>query len=114
MASFAQATYRRALVTPVYRRPHHVAMVVESAAHPADAAFEDAWPVVYLSHLPHGSLLILEGTGALIYLEAVTDGSKQSVVHRLADRVGLEQTSISGDVDAFLAQLVEEGLLEIV
>ncbi|MEO7235203.1 MAG: PqqD family protein [Lapillicoccus sp.] len=100
-------------MTPAYRRPHHVAMVVESPAHPGDGTGEDTWPVVYLAHLPTGSLLILEGTGALIYIEAVADGSHQSVVQRLADRVGLPQETISGDVDAFIAQLVDQRLLEI-
>jgi hypothetical protein len=88
-------------------------MVVESAAHSGDATAEDASPVVYLSHLPKGSLLILEGTGALIYIEAVMNEGEQSVVHRLADRIGLEQGVISGDVNAFVDHLVNEGLLEV-
>ncbi len=70
---------------------------------------------VYLSHLPHGSLMVLQGTGAMIWEEAVATAggsTEDDLVHRLAARVGLPPADIDGDVRTFVELLMEQGLLE--
>lgn len=96
-------------MTAAYRRPSDVAMVVE-----ADGADGGA-DTVYLSHLPSGSLMVLQGTSALIYTEALSDADNpqgHDIATRLADTVGVPPDDIRGDVVTFLAELMGRGLLE--
>lgn len=93
-----------------FRCPDDVAVVRASGgdAHPQT-------DVVYLSHLPSGSLLVLQGTGALIWEEAVAasrSSTSEDLVERLAARVGLTPADIDDDVRTFVALLLEQGLLE--
>jgi hypothetical protein len=92
-----------------YRRPADVAVVL---GHSGDAAAEP--DIVYLSHLPTGSLLVLRGTGALIWNTAVaTDGGEGDLVDRLAQAVGLTPSTIREDVLSFIGQLLDRRLLEL-
>lgn len=65
---------------------------------------------IYVAPLPDGPLLCLEGTGAIIWEEAVRAG-ESSVVARVAARVGLPVDEIEQDVAQFLDELVQRGLL---
>ncbi len=97
-------------MTGTYRRPRDVAMVPGSAGDPDGGS-----DTLYLSHLPSGSLVVLRGTGALIYTEAVNDRGhepKDDVAARLADAVGMTAEAIRDDVEAFIVELVKRGLLE--
>jgi hypothetical protein len=64
----------------------------------------------YVAPLPDGPLLCLEGTGALIWREALA-ARPSTVAIRVADAVGLPADEIRPDVDRLLAELVERGLL---
>jgi hypothetical protein len=97
-------------MTASYQRPSDVAMVLGTAG--------DSNPdsdTLYLSHLPTGSLVVLAGTSALIYAEALDgggDATDEDVATRLADKVGMTAEDIRGDVEAFLVELTSRGLLE--
>ena len=89
----------------VYARPADVAMVVE------DRDDEDG-VVVYLAPLPDGPVQVLNGVGSLIWLEATSTDTAVDVVERVAALVDRPPDTIRADVDSFLADLVEAGLLE--
>lgn len=84
-----------------YSIPERVAHVVR---HEGDT------PQVFLMRLPGGSPVVLEGTGATIWLLAV-DGA-DDVAAAVADAVGERRETIADDVEAYLVKLVEIGLLE--
>jgi hypothetical protein len=88
-----------------YVRPADVAMVVE------DLDDEDG-VVVYLAPLPDGPVQVLNGVGSLIWMEATATGTPADVVERVAGLVDWPPDTIRADVDSFLANLVEAGLLE--
>jgi len=85
-----------------YRRPANVAYVID---HTEDGE------VVYLSALPRGSLLVLQGTSALIWQQAVAADSAD-LVAGLALTVGESPDAIRHDVESFVAELVGRRLLE--
>ncbi|MDQ6897118.1 MAG: PqqD family protein [Actinomycetota bacterium] len=91
-----------------YRRPDDVAMVVGHRMEDHGLA-----EVVYLSHLPSGSLMVLHGTSALVWSEALSvNPGGSDLVDRLADAVGLVPAAIRQDVMAFVEQLLDRRLLE--
>lgn len=96
-------------MTASYRRPDHVAMVVGPIADEQDSP-----GVVYLSHLSQGTLVVLEGTSAVIYRSAVEDGDSTSgdLVDHLAEAFGMPPDGIRDDVAGFLAELTSRGLIE--
>lgn len=93
-------------MSAAYRCPSDVAMVPGAMGDPERGSY-----TLYLSHLPSGSLVVLQGTSALIYAEAVNDGGPD-VATRLAETVGMTADNIRGDVEAFLVELTTRGLLE--
>jgi hypothetical protein len=98
-------------MTASYQRPSDVAMVLGTVG---DSSAPGSG-TLYLAHLPTGSLVVLQGTSALIYAEALDDGgdaTDDDVATRLADKVGMAAEDIRGDVDAFLVELTSRGLLE--
>jgi hypothetical protein len=100
-----------AVVTPAYQRPSDVAMVPGRVGDSADPESD----TLYLSHLPTGSLVVLQGTSALIYAEALDggrDATDDDVTTRLADKIGMTAEDIRGDVETFLVELTSRGLLE--
>lgn len=88
--------------TSGYRRPANVAVVVDE---------EDDGEVVYLSALPSGSLVVLRGTGALIWQRAISTAGAD-LVDQLSVSVGMTPEAIRDDVEGFVRELVEQGLLE--
>lgn len=69
----------------------------------------DDGPLVHVARLPNGPLHILADTSALIWLAAVEGTS--DVVAEVAEACGLPQETIRQDVETFVAELVERGLL---
>ena len=65
---------------------------------------------IYVSSLPDGPLLCLEGTAALIWTEALGVG-EPSVAARVADVVGVSGDEVERDVAQFLDDLVQRGML---
>ena len=89
-------------MTRRYQRPANVAYVVDHT---------DDGEVVYLSALPDGLLLVLQGTSALIWLQAVTV-EDADLVSELALLAGVAPDVIRDDVESFVTLLVERRLLE--
>lgn len=71
---------------------------------------DEGEPQVFLMRLPDGPPVVLEGTGATIWLLAV-DGV-DDVAAAVADAVGECRETVADDVEAYLVKLVEIGLLE--
>ena len=92
------------LNTPAYRRPQDVAVV-------DDEPRDGGRGAVYVALLPDGPPVVLDGTAALIWREAVADDAGP-VVTRVAARAGVPEDEVRADVEAFLADLVLRGLLE--
>ena len=89
---------------------------VSRYARPDDLAVIDGEPTagdpfrVYLTPLPYGPLVVLEGNSAAIWQGAQGDESG-ALVERLAAESGLLAEEIRDDVERFLDQLVGAGLL---
>ena len=66
---------------------------------------------VYLARLPDGPVMVLEGVAALIWVEATT-APAVGWCRRVAEAVGEPQERIVGDVEAFVTDLRERGLIE--
>jgi hypothetical protein len=86
-----------------YARPDDLAVIDDE---PADG---DPFRV-YLTPLPYGPLVVLEGNSAAIWQEA-QDDETGTLVERLAAENGLPAEDIRDDVERFLDQLVDTGLL---
>jgi hypothetical protein len=86
-----------------YARPDDLAVIEDQ---PADG---DPFRV-YLTPLPYGPLVVLEGNSAAIWQEA-QDEESGALVERLAAENGLPVEEIRDDVETFLVQLVDTGLL---
>lgn len=74
---------------------------------------EEGAPLVYVACLPGGPIVVLRGTAALVWQEAL-DGPESTLVERVAQRIGAdaEAPNIEADVMAFVENLLAEGLLE--
>jgi len=83
-----------------YRVPENVAYI--------DGADMELGDVLLLTLLPHGQSVRLEGIGRQVWTTAA-DGS--DVVAGIAKMVGQPPDAIASDVAAFLADLVDRGLL---
>jgi Coenzyme PQQ synthesis protein D (PqqD) len=86
-----------------YERPDDLAVIEGEStdAHPSR---------VYLTRLPYGPLVVLEGSSAAIWHEAQAV-EETGLVDRLSETAGLPAASIQADVESFLEQLVGAGLL---
>ena len=87
-----------------YRRPLELAVVHLGSA-------VEGTRVVYLALLPDGPISCLEGPAALVWEEAQT-GPDEDLALRVAERAGVGVDDVRDDVIAFVAELVERGLLE--
>ncbi|MBM7502753.1 PqqD family protein [Agromyces aurantiacus] len=67
--------------------------------------------VLYAATLPHGPIVVLDGVAGLIWVEAC-DGPAESLVDRVAGWTGVEPATIRAEVEGFLDDMVERGLLE--
>ena len=65
---------------------------------------------LYVATLPNGPLLCLEDTAALIWREAIA-AQPSAVAARVAAAVGLAVDQVEHDVEQFLNDLVDRGLL---
>jgi Coenzyme PQQ synthesis protein D (PqqD) len=83
-----------------YRVPDHVAYI--------DGTGLEQGEVLYLTLLPHGQSVSLEGIGRLIWTVAA-DGC--DVVAEIAELVGQPQDAIATDVTRFLGDMLDRGLL---
>lgn len=71
---------------------------------------QDEDPVLFLMPLPDGPPLVLRGSAALIWLVAA-DG-EQDVPGAVARSVGRARADIADDVEHYLDELLDRGLLE--
>lgn len=94
------------MTSPAYRRPADVAVV------DGEPAADGVEATLYLAHLPNGPLLILEGSAASIWRAAVSSAGDSDLVDRVAEQAGADPEEIRAVVDAFVADLVAQGLLE--
>lgn len=69
-----------------------------------------ATPVVYLAHLPDGPIVVVEGPGAITWIEAIAD-DPLALASRVGRHYDVDAGAVEADVDAFIADLVERGLL---
>lgn len=71
----------------------------------------DAWgrAVVYVALLPSGPVSVLPDQSAVIWLAAVEGGGE--VVDVVAEMLGHEPDDVRVDVESFVAELVERGLI---
>ncbi|SFR90868.1 Coenzyme PQQ synthesis protein D (PqqD) [Microbacterium sp. cf046] len=66
--------------------------------------------VVYAAPLPDGPIMVLQGVAALIW--TVSAGLERGdVAGVVAERTGADVASIRADIDAFLREMLERGLL---
>lgn len=86
-----------------YRVPHDLAWTLEAGD--SDLA------TLYLARLPSGPISVLDGTAALIWLAAV-EGPSETVLDRVAEEAGQPVTAVRDEVEGFLADLIETGLLD--
>lgn len=92
-----------------WRRPSHVAIVDQPAAVTGDGS---PGGVVYLGPLPDGPVVVLQGVAAVIYRAAVSD-TGTDLVELVAAGLGVEPAEVDGEeVEQFLTELHERGLLE--
>lgn len=71
----------------------------------------DAWgrALVYVAPLPSGPVSVLPDQSAVIWLAAVEGGG--DVVDVVAEALGHDADDVRDDIEAFVAELVERGLL---
>lgn len=68
--------------------------------------------VVYVAHLPSGPIAVLEGVAGLIWTEACA-GDRETLAARVAAALAPPAEGIDGDIDEFVATLVDRGLLRV-
>ena len=73
-------------------------------------AVEQHEGTVYVARLPDGPIIVLEGTAALIWVEACSSADG-AISDRVGDRVDRDAAEIAGDVDALVQDFVARGLL---
>ena len=64
---------------------------------------------IFIARLPDGPIIRLSGTAATIWTAALQDG--ELLVSLVSAAVGVPDTAIAEDVDAFISALIERGLL---
>ncbi|GAA1762312.1 PqqD family protein [Agromyces humatus] len=67
---------------------------------------------VYVAPLPDGPIVVLEGIAVLIWGEAC-GGDRDTIADRVAEATDAPPDEIRAHVDAFVADLVARGLLEV-
>jgi hypothetical protein len=65
---------------------------------------------VFVAQLPDGPLVCLDGTAAIIWTQALTNG-ETSVTDRVAKAVGLAVREVEQDVQKFIDELIRQGLI---
>ncbi len=67
--------------------------------------------VVYAATLPDGPIIVLDGGAAAIWF-AACDGPRASIAERVAAATDVPVDTVRPDVEAFVGELVDRGLLE--
>lgn len=65
---------------------------------------------VYVARLPDGPIIVLEGTAALIWMEACSSAPR-TIAERVGDHVDRGAAEIAAEIDRFVRDLVAQGLL---
>lgn len=74
-----------------------------------EAADDQGRSIIYVAPLPDGPVSVLPDQSAVIWLAAVEGGG--DVVDMVADVLGHHTDDVRADVEAFVAELVQRGLL---
>lgn len=77
----------------------------------ADVGVVDRDDGVYVARLPEGPIIVLSGTAAVVWRSACAAGEGEPA-DRVAPHVDQGAAEIADDVDAFIASLVAQHLLE--
>lgn len=64
---------------------------------------------IFVARLPDGPIIRLSGTAAAIWTAALENGD--ALLRSVSEIVGVPETVIAADVDAFVSDLVQRGLL---
>lgn len=68
-------------------------------------------PTAYLTRLPKGPPILLEGSGCVVWLALEEGGTLEEVIAAAASMTGAEADSISDDVATLVDQLVVIGVV---
>lgn len=63
--------------------------------------------VAYVSALPHGPTIVLEGSACLIWLAVEAGGTLDDIARATADLADADPDEVVGDVETVLSRLVE-------
>lgn len=66
--------------------------------------------VVYAAPLPDGPIFVLDGGAAAIWT-AACDGPRETVAERVASMTGVGVGEVAADVEKFVEELLQRGLL---
>jgi hypothetical protein len=80
---------------------------------PEDVARAEEDGVWYVARVPQGPINVLRGSAAVIWEEAVNH-ERAGLPGRVASRVNSSVAEVRQDVEAFVAELIQIGLLEVV
>lgn len=76
----------------------------------ADVAFAVMEDVVFVARIPSGPMTALQGSGGVIWQEALC-GERRGIAARVAARSGTRTGDIEDQVEAYLTDLVTRGFL---
>lgn len=85
----------------------------EMLRRPEDVACSEEDGVWYVARVPAGPIHVLRDSAAIIWEEAVNQ-ERAGLPGRVAGHVNCPVAEVRHDVEAFVAQLIEDGLLEVV
>lgn len=77
---------------------------------PARVVQWEADGVVYLASVPRGPIVAVRDTAMIIW-RALGDGDLPGTAERVAETIGVDIELVRGEVDAFIAQLRDAGLI---
>lgn len=78
----------------------------------SDVAVIQGEAAVYVARLPGGPIAVLEGVAALIWTEACA-GALETLVDRVESGIEPPVEGIDGEIDEFVAALLDRGLLRV-
>jgi hypothetical protein len=75
---------------------------------------DDGVTSVYIARIPHGPMVVLSGTAALIWNEALSPEAEETLAARVAARFEstIDLETIDHDITGFVQGLIDQGLLE--
>lgn len=68
-------------------------------------------PVAYVTPLPHGPTIVLQGSACLVWLVLEDGGPLDDIARGAAEQAGLARSEVIDDVEALLSELVEVGVV---